>query len=64
MARFFAFAVDIHGTALARCDSVAVDEEAAKQEASAHLDQRPVIEIWSDDHRRVARLTASSIGRL
>jgi hypothetical protein len=56
MAQYFAFAVDINGTALARYDLAATDEEAAAQEARRHLQQHHVIEVWSDDYRRVARL--------
>jgi len=55
MPRFTAFAVDINGTALARYDLVATEKEAAEQEARQYLEQHLVIEIWSDDHRRVAR---------
>jgi hypothetical protein len=34
----------------------AADREAAEQEALQYLEQHPVIEVWSDDHRRGARL--------
>jgi hypothetical protein len=56
MPRFTAFAVDINGTALARYDLVATEKEAAEQEARQYLDQHHVIEVWSDEHRRVARI--------
>jgi len=56
MAKFAAFAVDINGTALARYDLTATDAETAAQEARQYLTQHPLIEVWSDDHRRVARL--------
>ena len=56
MAKFAAFAVDINGTALARYDLTATEKEAAEQEARQYLEQHQVIEVWSDDHRRVARL--------
>jgi hypothetical protein len=54
--RFIAFAVDTNGTALARYDLTATEPEAAEQEARQYLEQHPVIEVWSDDHRRVAQL--------
>jgi hypothetical protein len=60
MAQYFAFAVDLDGTALARYDLTATDEEAAGQEARRHLQQHPVIEVWSDDHRRIARVVRKS----
>jgi hypothetical protein len=47
MSKFTAFAVDINGTALARYDLAT---------ARQYLEQHPVIEIWSADHRRVARI--------
>ena len=56
MVKFAAFAVDINGTALARYDLTATDAETAAQEARQYLTQHPLIEVWSDDHRRVARL--------
>jgi hypothetical protein len=56
VAKFAAFAVDINGTALARYDLAATEKESAEQEARQYLEQHPVIEVWSDDHRRVARL--------
>ena len=49
--RFTAFAVDINGTELVRHDLAATEEEAAGQEARQYLEQRPVIELWSSDHR-------------
>jgi hypothetical protein len=54
--KFIAYAVDLSGTALARYDLAATDAEAAEREAWQYLEQHPVIEVWSDDHRRVARL--------
>jgi hypothetical protein len=54
--RFAAFAVDINGSALARYDLAATEQEAAEQEARQYLEQHPVIEVSSDDHRRVARI--------
>ena len=56
MKRFVAFAVDINGTALARYDLTATDRESAEQEARQYLERHQVIEVWSDDHRRVARI--------
>jgi hypothetical protein len=56
MTKFVAFAVDINGTALARYDLTATEEGAAKQEAQQYMEQHQVIEVWSDDHRRVARI--------
>lgn len=56
MPKFIAYAVDLSGTALARYDLVATEAEAAKREARKYLEDYLAIEIWSDDHRRVARL--------
>jgi hypothetical protein len=56
MTKFIAFAVDSNGTMLARYDLVATEKEAAEQEARQYLDRHQVIEVWSDDHRRVARI--------
>jgi hypothetical protein len=56
MRSFIAYAVDLSGTALARYDLAAIEKESAEQEARQYLDIHPVIEVWSDDHRRVARL--------
>jgi hypothetical protein len=56
MPRFTVFAVDISGAALARYDLVATEKEAAEQEAQQYLERHAVIEVWSDDHRRVARI--------
>jgi hypothetical protein len=53
--RFIAFAVDISGAALARYDLV-VTEKAVEKEARLYLEQHHAIEIWSDGHRRVARI--------
>jgi hypothetical protein len=58
MPRFTAFAVDIYGIALARYNIAATEKESAEQEA--RLEQHPAIEIWSDDHRRVARIVKGS----
>jgi hypothetical protein len=54
--KFIAFAVDINGAALARYDLAATEKELAGQEARQYLEQHPVIEVWSDDHRRVFRI--------
>jgi hypothetical protein len=54
--KFIAFAVDTAGTALMRYDLAATDAEAAEREARQYLEQHRVIEVWSEDHRRVARL--------
>jgi len=56
MAKFAAFAVDINGTALACYDFTRTEKEAAEQEARQYRERHQVIEVWSDDHRRVARL--------
>jgi hypothetical protein len=58
MTKFVAFAIDINGTALARYDLTAADAESAGQEAQQYLQQHQVIEVWSDDHRRVARIVS------
>jgi hypothetical protein len=55
--KFIAFAVDGNGTALARYDLAATEQDAAEQEARQYLERHGVIEVWSDDHRRVARIT-------
>ena len=56
MIRFIAFAVDANGTALARYALAASEPEAAEKEARQYLERHPVIELWSEDHRLVARL--------
>jgi hypothetical protein len=56
MPKFIAYAVDLSGVALARYDLAATDGEAAEREAEQYLEDHPTIEIWSHDHRRVARL--------
>jgi len=56
MAKFIAFAVDMSGTPEARYDLIADDAEAAAQEARQYLERHQTIEVWSDDHRRVARI--------
>jgi hypothetical protein len=37
-------------------DLAATDKESAELEASQYLERHPVIEVWSDDQRRVARI--------
>ena len=54
MPKFTAFAVEMSGAALARYDLSATEKETAEQEARRYLEQHHVIEVWSDDHRRVA----------
>jgi hypothetical protein len=54
--KFIAFAIDINGAAHARYDLVATEKELAEQQARQYLEQHHVIEVWSDDHRRVARI--------
>jgi len=56
MPKFIAYAVDISGTALAR---YCTDKEAAERESQQYL-EHPVIEVWFDDHRRVARIVRKS----
>ena len=56
MPKFIAFAVDSSGAAQARYDLVATEKESAEQEARQFLEKHHVIEVWSDDHRRVARI--------
>jgi hypothetical protein len=53
--KFIAFAVDGNGTALARYDLAATEQDAAEQEARQYLEQHHGIEVWSDEHRRTAR---------
>jgi len=59
MIKFIAFAVDAFGT-LARYDLAASEAEAAEQESRQYLDRHQTIEVWSDDHRRVARIVRNS----
>ena len=56
MPKFIAYAIDLSGVAMARYDLAATEKELAAREAKQYLDYHPVIEVWSDDHRRVARL--------
>jgi hypothetical protein len=60
MTRFYAFALDVYGTVQAHYTLAAKDDpEAAKSEAERHLQQHEVIEVWSEDRRRIARLVRS-----
>ena len=63
MAKFAAFALDINGTALARYDLAATEKESAEREARQYLERHQVIEVWSDDHRRVARIVRAPDGK-
>jgi hypothetical protein len=56
MTRFIAFAVDAFGTVLTRYDLAANEAETAEQEAGQYLVRHRIIEVWSHDHRRVARI--------
>lgn len=56
MAKFITFAVDMSGMPEARYDLVANDAGAAEQEARQYLEQHRIVEVCSDDHRRVARI--------
>jgi hypothetical protein len=56
MRTFTAYGVDLSGIALAHYDLTATEKESAEQEAKRYLEQHAVIEVWSDEHRRVARL--------
>jgi hypothetical protein len=60
MIKFIAFAVDMSGTPEARYDLAAGEEDAAAREARQYLERHTVIEVWSDDHRRVARSVRKS----
>jgi len=53
---FYAFAVDIYGAVHAHYTLAAKDAEAAKEEAQRHLAKHDVIEVWTDDRRRIGRL--------
>lgn len=53
-------AVDISGTVQAHYTLAAKDPEAAKWEAERHLQEHEVIEVWSEDRRRIARLVRSA----
>jgi hypothetical protein len=52
---YLAFAVDLHGTALARQELAADDERAAMQEARTVLTRYSNIEVWHE-HRLVGRI--------
>ena len=56
MRKFIAYALDLSGVALARYDLAATDSQTSEREARRYLEDHPTIEIWSHDHRRVARL--------
>jgi hypothetical protein len=56
MTKFIAFAVDAFGTVITRYDLAASEAEAAEQEARQYLVRHRIVEVWSDDHRRVARI--------
>jgi hypothetical protein len=56
MTKFIAFAVDAFGAPLARYDLAANEGEGAEREARQYLERHRVIEVWSDDHRRIARI--------
>jgi hypothetical protein len=62
MTKFITFAVDMSGTPEARYDLVADEAKAAAQEAGQYLVRHRIIEVWSDDHRRVARVHAAGPG--
>lgn len=53
---YFAFAVDLSGVAQASYQLVAEDDAAAAKEGRQYLEEHPVIEVWSPDYRRVARM--------
>ena len=52
---YLAFAVDLHGTALARQELAAADEKTAMQEAETVLPRYSIIEVWHE-HRLVGRI--------
>ncbi|MBR1235567.1 hypothetical protein JQ629_29415 [Bradyrhizobium sp. AUGA SZCCT0222] len=56
MRKFIAYGVDLSGVALASYDLAATDSQTAEREARQYLEEHPTIEIWSYDHRRIARL--------
>jgi hypothetical protein len=59
IAKFIAFAVDAFGTVITRYDLAASEAEEAEREAGQYLVRHRIIEVWSNDHRRVARLVAA-----
>jgi hypothetical protein len=63
MAKFIAFAVDMSGMPEARYDLIADESEAAAQEARQYLERHRIIEVWSTDHRRVARSSGRPTSR-
>jgi hypothetical protein len=56
MAKFIAVAVDPFGAIITSYDLAASEAEAAEQEAGQYLVRHRIIEVWSTDHRRVARI--------
>ena len=59
MTKFIAIAVDAFGTVITRYDLAASEAEAAEQEARQYLVRHRIIEVWSTDQRRVARIVAA-----
>jgi hypothetical protein len=59
---YYAFAVDVHGTVHAHYTLAAKSSDAAQTEARRLLEQHRVIEIWSDDRRRIACLARENSG--
>jgi hypothetical protein len=55
MTKLIAFALDAFGAPLVRYHLAANEGEGAEREARQYLEHR-VIEVWSDDHRRIARI--------
>lgn len=53
---FYAFAVDIYGVVHAHYTLAVKDPEAANEEARRHLAKHDLIEVWTDDRRRIGRL--------
>jgi hypothetical protein len=51
--------LDIYGPVHAHYTLASKDADAAKREAERHLQQYEVIEVWTDDRRRIARLVRS-----
>ena len=57
MSKLIAYAVSLQGVALASYPLAAEEIAAAEEEARVLLEKHRIIEVWSTDHRRVARLT-------
>ncbi|MET3837975.1 hypothetical protein [Bradyrhizobium sp. OAE829] len=56
MRKFIAYAVDLSGVALL----ADTGSQTAEREVRQYLENNPAIEIWSHDHRCIARLVRAA----